>query len=174
MTEMLSRKSLTRMANIEYFTFEQDFVEKDVRCIPMIVRFKMDAAGIKLKLAEWSLFGVQERIELALRSCDTNAEARSYNTYLAALVKKYTGEEATPLEIDKNPEWGILYKVPSQVYERALSCGFTITPCQWSGLSNLQRFALLKLCRPGHESKNFIKALKEFGLEEAGALFVKQ
>ena len=42
------------MAGIEYFNFEEDFVEKNIRCIPMIVRFKMDKAGIKLKLAEWS------------------------------------------------------------------------------------------------------------------------
>ncbi|WP_353849846.1 nitrate reductase associated protein, partial [Hydrotalea sp.] len=31
---------------IEYFQFEEDFVEENVRCIPMIVRFKMDAVGI--------------------------------------------------------------------------------------------------------------------------------
>ena len=36
----------------EGFVFEEDFVEENVRCIPMTVRFKMDAAGIKLKLAE--------------------------------------------------------------------------------------------------------------------------
>jgi len=36
------------MNGIEYFKFEEDFIEEDVRCIPMIVRFKMDLAGIKL------------------------------------------------------------------------------------------------------------------------------
>jgi hypothetical protein len=28
----------------------------------------------------------------------------------------------------------------------------------------LQRFVLIKLCRPGHENENFPKAVKEFGL----------
>jgi hypothetical protein len=32
------------------------------------------------------------------------------------------------------------------------------------GPEQLQRFALLKLFRPGHESKNFRKAMIEFGL----------
>jgi hypothetical protein len=39
-----------------------------------------------------------------------------------------------------------------------------ISTDQWKSLSALQRFALLKLYRPGHENKNFKKALKEFGL----------
>ena len=45
-----------KLKGIEYFDFEEDFVEKNIRCIPMIVRFKMDEAGIKLKLSEWSRF----------------------------------------------------------------------------------------------------------------------
>ncbi|RYZ83151.1 MAG: hypothetical protein EOP04_20525, partial [Proteobacteria bacterium] len=51
---------------MEYFKFEEDFMEENVRCIPMVVRFKMDLAGIKLKLGEWGRFGTAERIELAL------------------------------------------------------------------------------------------------------------
>jgi hypothetical protein len=39
-----------------------------------------------------------------------------------------------------------------------------ISLTQWRGLTVLQRFALLKLTRPGHENKNFSKAMKEFGL----------
>ncbi len=35
---------------IEYFHFEEEFMENNMRCIPMIIRFKMDMAGIKLKL----------------------------------------------------------------------------------------------------------------------------
>ena len=44
-----------------YFNFEEDFVENNVRCIPMIVRFKLDACGIKLKLSEWSKMVIEER-----------------------------------------------------------------------------------------------------------------
>jgi hypothetical protein len=35
---------------------------------------------------------------------------------------------------------------------------------QWSQLTPLQRFALMKLSRKGHENKNFYPALQEFGL----------
>ena len=56
------------------FDFETDFMENNIRCIPMIVRFKLDAIGIKLKLAEWSRFTVEERTRLTEKSCITPEE----------------------------------------------------------------------------------------------------
>jgi hypothetical protein len=150
------------ISGIEYFQFEEDFVEENVRCIPMIVRFKMDAAGIKLKLTEWSKFGVQERAALATRPCVTKDEKKSYHDYLAGLVMKYTGAIATPLQADLQPAWADPSIIPQQLEERAEQLNRKISIAEWQGLTYLQRFALLKLCRPGHESKNFIKALNEF------------
>ena len=74
----------------------------------MIVRFKMDRAGIKLKLAEWSKFSTWknewnwQRKPAAMRKkqcCITI-------TWLV-LINKYTGKEATALTVDQNPEWAI-------------------------------------------------------------------
>jgi hypothetical protein len=42
-----------------YFAFENDFVDT-FRCIPMIVRYKLDTCGIKLKLPEWVKLSVDE------------------------------------------------------------------------------------------------------------------
>ena len=104
------------IADIEYFDFEEDFVEKNIRCIPMIVRFKMDAAGIKLKLSEWSLFSIEERKELTVKSCCSAEEAGAYVRYLSGLIQKYTGNEATALAINKRPEWDELNKIPFVLY----------------------------------------------------------
>ena len=147
-----------------YFDFEEDFIEENVRCIPMIVRFKMDAAGIKLKLAEWSKFKRQDRINLAIMPASTDKEATLYNNYLSQLVEKYTHTKATALAINPNPEWANLQSIPVMLAEKAKEFDLIITPEKWSSLSNLQRFTLLKLCRPGHENKNFPKAIKEFDL----------
>jgi hypothetical protein len=151
---------------IEYFLFEEDFVEKNIRCIPMIVRFKMDHAGIKLKLSEWSKFSVEERFELAKRPCSSDEQIKSYNEYLAALVKKYTGNEATVLQIDKNPGWANINEVPVILNEKLKRFDWFIMADQWKGLTDLQRFALLKLCKEEHENTNFPKAMKEFKLIE--------
>ena len=153
------------LKGIEYFQFEEDFVEANIRCIPMIVRFKMDATGIKLKLSEWSKFKVEERIKLALLPCDSEKEQEEYNNYLRSLIKKYTGNEATALEINKNPEWDTDV-VPGILFERLKKFDCTLTDDKWGSLTHLQRFALLKLMKEGHENKNFPNAIKEFGLNK--------
>lgn len=152
------------LPDIGYFDFEEDFVEKNIRCIPMIVRFKLDAAGIKLKLDQWSKFSVDERIELARKSCDNEKEAEEYNHFLGGLIKKYTNREATLLAIDKNPAWADKNSVPAVLEKKLKEHGWHISEERWKNLSNLQRFALIKLCREGHENKNFPKAVREFRL----------
>jgi hypothetical protein len=151
-------------AGLEYFKFEKDFVEKNVRCIPMIVRFKMDAAGIKLKLAEWSRFSVDERIMLAIKPCNTKNETEEYRTYLTDLIRKYTGQEASYMDVEQFPIWANTDFVPGLLNDKAKEFGWTISSEQWKSLTDLQRFALSKLYKPGHENKNFPKAVREFGL----------
>jgi hypothetical protein len=150
--------------DIEYFLFEEDFIEKNVRCIPMIVRFKMDKAGIKLKLVEWSKFSVEERIELAKKNCSNDDEAKRYHHYLSGLVKRYTGKEATTLIVDTDPAWADTNAVPEILNEKLKDFGWRVSETGWKKLTNLQRFALLKLCKEGHENKNLPKAMKEFVL----------
>ena len=149
---------------IEYFQFEEEFMENSMRCIPMIIRFKMDIAGIKLKLSEWKKFGTEERIELALRSCDINEGREQYAAFLEGLIKKYTRRDPTSMEVNKNPAWKELHSIPGILIEKLKEFNWNLSIVQWGFLTNLQRFSLLKLCRPGHENKNFPKAMKEFGL----------
>jgi hypothetical protein len=166
MEKSTSFRELGGKGVIEYFQFEEDFIEKNIRCIPMIVRFKMDAAGIKLKLAEWSRFTVEERIELAVKPCCTEEEVSAYNKYLAELVVKHTGKEATALAINHFPDWADTEQVPEPLNEKAKEFGWVISQNQWKSLTDLQRFALTKLYKEGHENKNFPKAILEFGIAD--------
>ena len=156
---------MTQRPDIEYFRFEEDFVEHNIRCIPMIVRLNLDLAGIKLKLFEWSLFSPTERLDLATRPCHKPAEVSAYTTYLAGLVRNKTGHDAAIIEVDPNPLWRNTDEVPGLLQEKTKEFSWDISIDQWKSLTRLQRFALLKLCRPGHENKNFPKAMKEFGLD---------
>jgi hypothetical protein len=153
-----------QLNNIEYFDFEEDFVEEGIRCIPMIVRFKLDNAGIKLKLGEWAKFNGSEKLKLALLECNSEEEVKDYHSTVAALVKKYTGKEATALPVEKDPCWDNNSDVPAELFQKAIELGIKINAAEWKSLTALQRFALLKLCKPGHENRNFPIALKEFGL----------
>ncbi|SHG64454.1 conserved hypothetical protein [Chryseolinea serpens] len=149
---------------IEYFKFEEDFVEDNVRCIPMIVRFKLDACGVKLKLAEWSKFSPEEREALAVAPCHSEEQTDRYRSYLQHLIWWRTGNKATPIAIGENPPWSVLSSIPELLLQKLYECGYAISLAQWQGLSTLQRFALLKLSSSGHEHKNLAKALQEFNL----------
>ncbi|MEO5594107.1 MAG: nitrate reductase associated protein [Chitinophagaceae bacterium] len=147
-----------------FFAFEEDFVEENVRCIPMIVRFKLDACGIKLKLSEWSKMTVEERKRLSEMTCADSNDLLHYRYYLQQIILLHTGVAATDLPVDWNPEWENINELPPILKEKLSEFSWFISLRKWRRLNNLQRFVLLKLCRPGHENKNFPKAMKEFGL----------
>jgi hypothetical protein len=149
---------------IEYFDFEEDFVEDNVRCIPMVVRFKMDAAGVKLKLSEWSKFKTHERVQLALMPIANTSEVYLYRQFLISLIIGYTGNPATSMATEPEPAWSNRQQIPKMLIEKAMEHQLILSIAQWAQLTDIQRFALLKLCRPGHENKNFPKAVQEFGL----------
>lgn len=164
MKKVIGPSEFKNIKGIEYFNFEEDFIEDNVRCIPMIVRFKMDAVGIKLKLSEWSKFNSGERVELAIMPISDSAAKDDYYIYLLALIEKYTKQRATMIAVDLLPAWRQLTQLQTLLLEKTKELNVEISLDKWCSLSDIQRFALLKLCRPGHENKNFPKALLEFGL----------
>ena len=151
------------MNNTAFFSFETDFVDS-LRCIPMIVRMKLDTCGVKLKLEHWNQFSEAEKQALVEKPCSSVAEADSYRQWLQNLIIKKTGNPAKELEIDPHPEWLNENQIPDAVQTKAGECELCLTSQQWSNLTPSQRFALIKLSRPSHENRNFVPALKEFGI----------
>ncbi|MGK7924934.1 MAG: nitrate reductase associated protein [Spirulina sp.] len=145
------------------FQFETDFVES-LRCIPMQVRMKLDTCGIKLKLTHWHQFAIEERQNLVMMSCQTKEEIKTYGEHLQQLVIQHTGKPASELPIDENPPWLNDMAIPDTVREKSSEVGASLTLEQWQSLTPDRRFALIKLSRPSHENKNFLPAMKEFGL----------
>ena len=121
---MMYESEFLKLEDIEYFLFEEDFMEGNIRCIPKIVRFKMDKAGIKLKLSEWSKFSTEERITLAQLPCFYDKEINQYNIYLTGLVKKHTRREAKQLEIEEHPLWANTCSIPGVLSEKLNEFGW--------------------------------------------------
>lgn len=151
------------MINTKFFQFEADFVN-NLRCIPMVVRYKLDTCGIKLKLSHWNHFNLAEREALVDLPCVTANEIKTYREFLQDLVIKQTGAPASELPIEQNPAWMDGKTIPSDVLEKAKEVGVNIAIEQWENLSPVQRFTLIKLSRPSHENHNFLPAMKEFNL----------
>jgi hypothetical protein len=147
-----------------FFQFEADFVES-LRCIPMVVRYKLDSCGIKLKLDQWHAFTEAERKELVHRPCEGTSARQVYREELQALIRTRCDREASLLPLDDRPPWAIPEIVPDPVQAKAQSFGVQLSPERWGNLNVLQRFALVKLSRSSHENANFLPALQEFGLQ---------
>lgn len=147
----------------QYFRFENDFVN-NLRCIPMIVRYKLDASRIKLQLADWAKLNFEEKAKLANLPCHYPQEIEAYGHYVNALVWKYTGQYPSVLKQIAD-SWNETHEIPHEVREKASEYACPqLTTEQWKNLETLQRFALVKLGRSGHEGKNFPVAFSEFGL----------
>ncbi|ATU71768.1 hypothetical protein CFR78_04160 [Komagataeibacter rhaeticus] len=144
------------------FNFEMDFATS-LRCVPMIVRMKLDICGIKLSLRQWSRFTREDRHALVARSIDTRMERVAYRAFLLHLIRIRAGDMAEFLPPARAEAWQLPDGVPDAIRLKAETDGLRPpTPEQWRHLSSLQRFALVKLTRRGHENQNFGPALREF------------
>lgn len=146
-----------------FFQFEADFVES-LRCIPMVVRFKLDTCGVKLKLPQWHGFPASDRQQLVEQACETPAEIAAYRTTVQHYVQAHTGSVASELAIDPEPAWLEAEMIPASVQEKLQETDSSLLLEQWAYLSPLQRFVLIKLSRSNHENQNFVPALQEFGM----------
>ena len=152
------------MNHAQLFAFEDDFVAT-LRCIPMAVRFKLDRCGIKLSLRQWSRFTHDDRRTLLDAPCATEAEAEDYRAMLVELVERRAGEAAKPLPEPPSAAWETPHATPHLVVEHATAKGLRPpSDHEWSRLSVLQRFVLVKLTRDNHDNVNFAPAMREFGL----------
>jgi hypothetical protein len=146
------------------FDFELDFAGT-LRCIPMIVRFKLDLACIKLSLRQWSRIPREEREILVRLPCQTPAQVTAYHDYLIELIALRAGEEAVELPPIADPDWADVRRIPPRLTDFALAQGL-VPPslAAWASMTALQRFTLFKLSRPGHDNDNLVPAMQEFGL----------
>ncbi|MGC4060780.1 MAG: nitrate reductase associated protein [Aquabacterium sp.] len=149
--------------DIQFFRFEADFVDS-LRCVPMIVRFRLDLCGIKLSLRAWNRFSVSTRARLATMRTTTPGEIDAYRDFLSAAILD-VGEPVVPVAVDAQPAWMDTRQLPVVVTRKLDEMRLTLNGAMsWAQLGPLQRFALVKLTRGGHENENFLPALREFGM----------
>ncbi len=146
------------------FAFESDFVAS-LRCIPMAVRFKLDRVLIKLTLRQWSRFTLDDRERLLRRPCETELEIEIYRAVLTELVIIRAGEDTRALPPLADMPWTETQATAEAVVRFADSIGIAApTDAEWTALTELERFVLVKLSRDNHDNLNFLPAMHEFGL----------
>jgi hypothetical protein len=162
MGQAIAAPSLSSPLASTCFTFEADFTS-DLRCIPMAVRRKLDLAGVKLKLQHWAELEKEERREL-LAWADDPAAIEALRHHLLARSAALSPGPAKELPRPAGAAWQQAEQLPEPLAASCLQLGLELRGGAWAELDELQRFALVKLCHPGHEHRNLPRALAEFGL----------
>jgi hypothetical protein len=146
-----------------FFAFESE-LERSLQFIPMAVRLKLDRCGVKLSLSEWSRFPEGNRRNLLQAPCNDPAEVARYRQALCRLIQDAVGGEPQLIPVAEHQPWDDA-DVPGQVANKTAEMGINPpTSAQWHRLTTLQRFALVKLTRDANDHRNFVPALREFGL----------
>ena len=141
------------------FAFEQDFIGT-WRCIPLCVRRKLDLVGIKLKLSHWLALEHHQRQRLVDWS-DAPEAWPPLREHLRALTKAMADGMVKDLPAAVAEPWQRADVVPEFIVQAAQERGISFGLIAWSGLSELERFALCKLARPGHDHHNLEAAFTE-------------
>jgi hypothetical protein len=141
------------------FAFEHDFVG-NWRCIPLCVRRKLDLIGVKLKLSHWLAMSQAQRQQLVDWN-DNQGALDAMANHCRAMTRTMADGEAKPLPPADGEPWQIRSEVADHVAAAAQERGIDLSLEQWQRLDELERFALCKLARPGHDHHNLEAALAE-------------
>ena len=141
------------------FGFEKDFVG-NWRCIPLCVRRKLDLIGVKLKLSHWMDFTQEQRQDL-VDWLDQPSALSGMREHLRKLTLETVDGIVKDLPMAVDEPWQTLAVIPQAVQQAAWERSASIGTNQWADLFELERFALCKLVRPGHDHHNLDAAFSE-------------
>ena len=141
------------------FAFERDFIG-NWRCIPLCVRRKLDLIGLKLKLSHWLELSQAQRQQL-VDWPDQPQALEQLKQQLLSWTDAMAEGEAKPLPPAQAEPWQQPSRVPEAVERAAQQRNVPLNAERWGQLGELQRFALCKLARPGHDHHNLEAAFGE-------------
>ena len=141
------------------FQFEQDFIG-NWRCIPLCVRRKLDLIGLKLKLNHWLALSQQQRQELVDYG-DDDVSLSMLRRHLQLCTRSMRDGTAKDLPPAQREPWQRSDALPDLVHRAADSRGVDLSLRRWIEMTELERFALCKLARPGHDHHNLDAAFSE-------------
>ena len=141
------------------FAFEHDFIGS-WRCIPLCVRRKLDLIGLKLKLNHWLALSQEQRQQL-VDWPDDNEQLNALRQHLRDCTSPMADGMAKDLTPASDEPWQNRHLIPAELMHAAQNQGVELNLTSWSTLDELERFALCKLVRPGHDHHNLAAAFNE-------------
>jgi hypothetical protein len=145
---------------MRHFDFEAEIYES-LNCLPMAARRKLDRLGLKISLEQWQQLSRGERLMICHAPANLPDECDVLRLFVDEVVVAKTGVPSRALSHEIRMGADPPAEPPPGLVANAQALGFALTPREWQGLDDDERYALVKLGGAPRPSHNFKAALDE-------------
>ena len=150
------------MTNSDFYPFESGEASS-LHLIPLRVRYKLDCAGIRLRLAQWQALTHDEKTQLLQLSIVTPQEQGAYRDALIHMVSRLGAAPLAAEPVTSEDGWRNTQSWPDVVVRQCEAQHLSLPPIsKWQSLNEADRHALFVLARSNHSQKEFVVALAMF------------
>ena len=150
------------MTNRDFYPFESREASS-LRLIPLRVRYKLDCAGIRLRLAQWQALTHDEKTQLLQLSIVTPQERGAYRDVLIRMVNRLGGAALVEEPMTGKEGWRTMEAWPDVVVRQCEAQHLPLPPLsKWQSLIEADRHALFVLARSNHSQMEFVAAMAMF------------
>lgn len=150
------------MTNRDFYPFESREASS-LLLIPLRVRYKLDCAGIRLRLAQWQALTHDEKTQLLQLSIVTPQERGAYRDVLIRMVNRLGGAALVEEPMTGKEGWRTMEAWPDVVVRQCEAQHLPLPPLsKWQSLIEADRHALFVLARSNHSQTEFVAAMAMF------------
>ena len=150
------------MSTTDFYPFESSEASS-LLLIPLRVRYKLDCAGIRLRLSQWQALTHDEKMQLLQLPVATPRDQGAYKDALVRMVSRLGGAELAEEPMTGEEGWRITQAWPDVVVSQCETQDLELPPIsQWQRLIEADRHALFVLARSNHSQKEFVAAIALF------------
>ena len=150
------------MTNRDFYPFESREASS-LLLIPLRVRYKLDCAGIRLRLSQWQALSHDEKTQLLQLPVATAEERGAYRDALTRMVGHLGGAALIEAPVPGEEGWRIARVWPDVVVRQCEAQDLPLPPLsKWQSLIEADRHALFVLARSSHSQAEFVAAMALF------------
>ncbi len=150
------------MTTRDFYPFESPEAST-LLLIPLRVRYKLDCAGMRLRLSHWQAMTHDEKMQLLQLPVVTAEEQGAYRDALIRIADRLGGAVLTEEPMTGDEGWRITHAWPDVLVRQCEAQHLPLPPIsQWQRLIEADRHALFVLARSKYSQKEFVAAMAMF------------
>jgi hypothetical protein len=142
------------------FRFEDSFAD-DLRFMPLSIRYRLDLAGLKLKLEDWLRIPVAARDRLLRMPAGDGEDIAAFKQEVLDIAASNGCRPPAAIGPLERAAWRGEAGIPEAVLAACAKMGRDAPREAWAGFTEFRRYALFKLACSEREPGAFAAALGE-------------